>query len=386
MELYTHLEQVSRDEMPPDELLGLVRRIRDYIISTTDFERTDRLWPADPAVFSTGPTSLSYGASGIALLLAQEGLPEGCLEWIQARTRATARDGVLAPGLSTGAAGIAYSLAASGAHQAAEDLLVSTAAAPLLQRNPTLFNGLAGWAWACLAVHHRAGSAALLDLARCAGDDLLSRAVTNEKGSFWAVPGVTDQPLGLGLGASGVSLFLSALAHATGDSKYADASASALAFDLSYGRRLQGGLCWGANIETTGTSPYVSHGSAGVGVALLRHAQLTGDREMLSASMDAAVGVGGLFAGYPGHNEGMSGLGQFLLDVYLETRDARFLDQAQTYSQSILCFMMEREAGVAFPGKMYARISTDYATGSAGVGLFLARLAEPTIRDWYDLP
>ena len=41
-----------------------------------------------------------------------------------------------------------------------------------------------------------------------------------------------------------------------------------------------------------------------------------------------------------------------------------------------MLFAIERPTGIAFPGENLLRISTDFATGSAGIGLFLDRLVK----------
>ena len=53
-----------------DAFLGkTLSKMLDYIKSNMDFHRTDRLFPADPAVFMTNPLSVAHGASGVAYAL-----------------------------------------------------------------------------------------------------------------------------------------------------------------------------------------------------------------------------------------------------------------------------------------------------------------------------
>jgi len=64
--------------------LDAIRAVRDgtveYVLSTADFDRGDRLWPADPAVFATNPMSVAYGASGTVLFLVRAGVDEQALD------------------------------------------------------------------------------------------------------------------------------------------------------------------------------------------------------------------------------------------------------------------------------------------------------------------
>ena len=52
--------------------------------SVADFEREDRLFPADPMVFDTNPLSLGHGACGVAYVMhkLRGQVDERVLDWI----------------------------------------------------------------------------------------------------------------------------------------------------------------------------------------------------------------------------------------------------------------------------------------------------------------
>lgn len=369
-----------------DDIASVIDGLDQYIRSTTTLDRADRLWPADYTVFGTNPVSLAHGAIGPALFLGRGGrsLPDGALAWIKNHID----EKPLPPGLYTGAAGVAYGLAAMGEVDEGLALLRNAANHPLKEKEAGFYHGLAGWGWTCLAIYQKTGDSFLLEEARAAATTLIERAEKSTDG--WSWPNEEEDtpcPLGLQFGAAGISLFFTALAHTTGTALYADAAHAALSFELAHAKHGNNGqLTFGGDIEHTGTSPYVIRGTAGHGIAFLRYAQLTGDEAMINAAVRAARGCRGLFSGYPNHMDGMSGIGHFLLDVYLETGDETARGQTDEYVESILCFKIDMGDTVAFPGRLYARISNDYASGGAGVGLFLDRYLNPSPRDIYDLP
>ncbi|WP_424851791.1 hypothetical protein [Streptomyces sp. SAI-170] len=91
------------------------------------------------------------------------------------------------------------------------------------------------------------------------------------------------------------------------------------------------------------------------------------------------------YAFVPGLFEGLSGIGEFMLDMYVFTGEERYRRNAFDIAETLLWFRIEGEDGTAFPGRWLTRISHDYATGSAGVGLFLSRLVRPHPRHFVDL-
>ena len=80
-----------------------------HLNSVADYKRRDRLYPADPRIFSTNPLSLAYGAAGVtyALYKITGTVPQAAVDWtLQHRITPTE----YAPGLYLGMAGIAWSL------------------------------------------------------------------------------------------------------------------------------------------------------------------------------------------------------------------------------------------------------------------------------------
>lgn len=86
-----------------------------------------------------------------------------------------------------------------------------------------------------------------------------------------------------------------------------------------------------------------------------------------------------LFSAVPGQFDGMSGVGDFLIDLYIATGQEQYFQQALVLAESTLCFEVDTQGGKAFPGRALMRLSADYATGSAGIGAFLQRIIDPAL-------
>jgi hypothetical protein len=83
--------------------------------------------------------------------------------------------------------------------------------------------------------------------------------------------------------------------------------------------------------------------------------------------------------------EGLTGIGEFMLDMYKFTGDQDYYHKALDIADTVLCFKIEKLEGVAYPGRWLMRISNDYATGAAGIGLFFTRLLQLHRRLFVDL-
>jgi hypothetical protein len=126
--------------------------------------------------------------------------------------------------------------------------------------------------------------------------------------------------------------------------------------------------------EAGALSCYWDAGSAGVGTALLRYLVVASDPQDSSWLARLAADASRKYTAFPQLFRGLAGLGNFLLDVWLHTDDEEHLSAAWHIAEGVLLFGIEREEGLAFPGDQGRRESADFATGAAGVGLFLDRL------------
>lgn len=359
------------------ELLATVAGVCDYIRAVADFDRKDRLFPADPTLFVTNPLSLAHGALGVAYALHRmtgEVAP-GVKPWILSQPLQSDR---YPPGLYVGSSGIAWGLWEIGLPEVGLHLLKSTRKHPLLWETPDLYYGASGYGLTCLRFFGATKDQIWLDEAMAVGEQLLHMRTEKEAGICW--PDAEGNVwTGYGRGASGIALFLLYLGLAAGEDRMLQAGRLALDFDLSHVREVvngplsmrRGPITEGSNV----VSHYWSDGSAGLATALVRYWAVTRDERYGALLARLAEDACRKYTSFPGLFRGLAGLGNLLLDLFDLTGDERYRHEAERVAEGILLFRVHRPAGVAFPGEQLMRISTDFGTGSAGIGLFLHRLA-----------
>jgi serine/threonine protein kinase len=365
-------EPATAASMPSSaQLQTVISNATDFILKTASPERSERLWPSDYRVFSTNPLNLAYGALGTALFLQRTlaTVPEAINVWLLNR-EINARD--YAPGLFVGLAGIAWAFAELGMEDKAHEAMELASRSPLLSTAPDLFYGLAGFGLSILSFWHRTDDEKFLLRACEAGDRLLELAVHEGQRCDWKNVDNTIYS-GYAHGASGIALFLLALYGETQDTKYLRIAKAAMETEISRAAERNGGLAWDGVYGHNIVSPYWRYGSAGVGSVLLRFFVYLQEERYKILAEKAARYVACKYTVFPGQMVGLSGIGDFLLDMYEFTGNQEYLAQADTVASGILLYQVPRAEGTAFPGEELVRITTDFATGSAGIVTFLHR-------------
>jgi hypothetical protein len=382
-----------RQRLPPQRRQALRERVRtavdgiaSYLEGTADTSRTDRLFPADLMVFETNPLSVAHGAMGVlhALWHIRGRVPAPLVDWVLARPVTSE---AYPPGLYTGQAGIAWVLGELGHVAAAAAMLRRAGRHELLLRSPGVLHGAAGFGMACLELWRRGGGEDLLGEAIRIGARLTDTCVRDERGARW--PDERGEvPVGYAYGGSGIALFLLHLSLATGDPAPLRLGREALELELAQGVWLDGAFAGfpsraterAASAEAAAKdgpgvlSCYWDTGSAGIGTTVARYVAATGDEALRRWLLRLADDASRKYVAFPQLFRGLAGLGNFLLDVWEQTRDEQHLMAAWQAAEGVLLFRVEREEGLAFPGEQARRESADFATGAAGVGLFLHRL------------
>ncbi|WP_137991644.1 lanthionine synthetase C family protein [Streptomyces vilmorinianum] len=380
---------------PDAEVRRTLRAIADTLLRTCDDRRTDRLWPADYMVFATNPLSVAYGACGPALLLRSTTsargpagelpageLPAGVTSWMLGQPLGT---DTYPPGLYVGLAGIAWAFHDLGWEDRGEAVMAMLYESPLLYDEPSVFLGVAGWGMASLRFHARTGRQVYLERAVQAGEALLDTARHEDDTCSWQSSHDGRVHYGYGYGASGIALFLLHLHLLTGDARFGSCAVRALEFDLAHASESGLGLQWQRVHGDPVMYPYWIHGSAGVGSVLVRFHHLLGIERYGDLARRVADDTFVKYTYTPGLFEGLAGIGEFMLDMYRFTGEEDYRAKAFDIAETILWFRIEDEAGIAFPGRSLNRITHDYATGSAGIGMFLSRLVDPRERAFVDL-
>ncbi|MCX5176139.1 lanthionine synthetase C family protein [Streptomyces virginiae] len=372
------------------EVQRILGGIADTLLRTYDDQRADRLWPADYMVFATNPLSVAYGACGTALFLRSRtsaqgsapALPTEVTSWMLGQPLGT---DTYPPGLYLGLAGVAWAFHDLGWDDRGEAAMALLYESPLLYDEPSMFLGVAGWGLASLRFHARTGRQLYLDRAVQAGEELLRTARKEGDTCYWQSPHDGRVHYGYGYGASGMALFLLHLGLVTGDARFRSCAVRALEFDLAHATESSLGLQWQRFQDDIVMYPYWIQGAAGVGSVLVRFHQLLGIDRYGDLARRVADDTFVKYAYNPGLFEGLAGIGEFMLDMYRCSGDQDYWNKACDIAETILWFRVEDDDGTAFPGRWLNRITHDYATGSAGIGMFLSRLVEPRERDFVDL-
>jgi len=367
----------------PAEVERVITGVKDHLLASADLSREDRLWPADYRIFTTNPLNLGYGALGTALFLREVlgELPENIRAWIAGRSIDTDR---YPPGLFAGLSGVAWALDELGEAERALHAMDLAFSSPLLYEGTDIFYGKAGVGLASLYFWSRTRQERFLVQARSMAASLMATAATDPDGLYW-LNADDGHYYGFAHGGAGIAFFLLKLHQATGDPQYLEQGKAALEYEIRRAvEEPDGSITWPRSAADAWISPYWRFGASGVGSVLIRYAAAVGDERYRILAEKAARYVAVRFTVFPGQFVGLSGVGEFLLDMYHFTQDSSYLRDAWRLAEGVLMFHVQRPQGILFPGDELVRFSTDYGTGSAGIGLFLLRLLRPGARRFYD--
>jgi len=279
--------------------------------------------------------------------------------------------------------GIAWGLEELGLTKKARTAIGLAFQSPLLFEGPDVFFGTAGVGLASLYFFKKTSEERFLEKARELGDSIVARASSDENGCYWSnVNGVNY--FGHCHGGSGITLFLLYLYHATGDARYLSYATRGLDYEIAHAQINHETAVWGHVKGDSLITSYWRFGTGGVGSVLIRFASILGDSRYRVLAEKAGKGAATKYSVCPGQFMGLSGIGEFMIDLYYFIGDEIYINYAFKVAESVLLYQIKRPEGIAFPGEDLVRICTDYGTGSAGIGMFLLRLLEPNGRLFYE--
>lgn len=375
---------LENDVATPAGLAQVTRRMADYMLATSDPARTDRLFPAHFQVFGTNPMSVAYGACGPALFLHRVlgEVPAAVRGWMLDRPLGV---DAYPPSLYMGLAGIAYTLAEIGEAERGAEVMATAYQSPLLYAEPGMFLGAAGWGWASLYFWDLTRDPLHLEQAVSAGEHLLRTAEREGDTLTWRHAADGKIHYGYGYGAAGVGLFLLYLGLRAGRRDFVDAAVGAVEYELAHRLETVNGTTWRRYEDDMVNYPYHLHGGAGIGTVMVRFARLLDSARYREWAEEIARGVDMKWTVFPGLLHGLAGLGEFAWDMHRLTGDPAYLARAEDHAATVLWWQIEASAGIAFPGRMLLKACSDWATGAAGIGLFLHRLVDGSPRELVDL-
>ncbi|WP_063771954.1 class III lanthionine synthetase LanKC [Kitasatospora mediocidica] len=329
------------------------------ILAAATPERTDRLFPGDVAQFGVDALGLAYGAAGVLYALHVTGheVDEEHVRWLlHAERRRDPR-----PGLYTGTHGVAYTLDLLGHPAPALDLLTRLLELPLEEQGLDLAGGLPGTVLTLLHFAGRTGDAELLDQALAAAQLLGERQDKRDP-----APG---DPVGLLRGAAGQALAFLRLYEHTGQEWLLERT------ELSLGRDLERCVTTpdGSLQVHDGTRvlPYLESGSTGIGSVLHDYLAHRPDSPFAPSLPAIRLAAEPEFVVLPNLFNGRAGLIDHLCRLRRGPDGDRITALIDRHRRLLAWHMVPYEGHLAFPGEQLLRLSTDLATGSAGVLLAL---------------
>ncbi|NHQ86629.1 protein kinase/lanthionine synthetase C family protein [Iodobacter sp. HSC-16F04] len=353
---------------------NVVAKVFEYNTNMMDVSLSGRILPFGPKFDDS--MAVDHGVLGLAYAWSQifDSVPDELNGWI---LRQFKLDGHL-PGLMNGLSGMAWALFETGHHKLAEQALKMAAGHRLLFQKMSLAYGAAGFGLANLYFWQKTKNEFFLTEAIKIADIICETAMAESDGCSW--DNIEGKGTGVGLfeGASGIALFLLNIYCATKNARYLLVGENGLKFDISCGREIEGTFGFpkhtinGNNI----LYPYLAHGSAGVASVALRYYVITKNAEYIQFIEKVKPAIAQKYTISPDLFSGLSGLGNYMLDVYDFLGDESYLDLAYRAAEGLKLFTIKRKEGFSFPLLTPNKICTDYSSGSAGVALFMHRLVK----------
>ncbi|MEV6129146.1 class III lanthionine synthetase LanKC [Streptomyces violaceusniger] len=348
------------------ERAAVGRSLAHGILITATPDRDDRLFPGDIEQFTVGGLGLAYGAAGVlhAMHRCGNGRFPSHERWLLDRITATEPK----LGFYDGLHGIAWALHELGRTDDAARLLYTLLPPRGEPLSHALGDGVPGIGLNLLHFAEVLSDATLLERAREMAETLLRDRATEPTRPH---PPKGRVAAGLLHGGAGRALFLIRLYECTGEERLLDIAERELRADLAQ--------CVVTEHDTLQLDegwrvlPYVERGSAGIGVVLCEYLALREDPELTLALHRIVRAAEPEFVIGAGLFNGRAGLLAFLAHV----REFGMLDgeRLATAIERHVCglgfHVVDHSGHAAVPGDQVLRLSTDLATGAAGVLLAL---------------
>ena len=270
---------------------------------------------------------------------------------------------------------MAWAMLEIGDLDRAETILTQGVDHPLLPASASLYHGSAGWGMANLKFWLTTGKGTYLDQAVRVAEQIMAAARESAAGPCWPDPDGQVR-YGLAHGEAGIGLFFLYLFAATGQSKWKNLAVKALDYDLAQAvAQSGGGFSWrkgsaaGANIVYS----YWEHGQRRRGHRLSAFCrgpvQCSLSRSLAAHLPQLRQKVRRLSRPEHGPDRHVR-VPVRRLSVH---QGGAFSREARRLADGIALFAIRDANGVAFPCNG-ARISCDFAMGTAGIMLTLDRL------------
>lgn len=319
-------------------------------------------FPGEPLAEGDACEAFAHGRAGVVWARARVGLgvPDADAAALEAAARRWPAQGP--PGLLDGLAGVALALADAGRPEVAVPSARVALERAAGRRRLDLHGGMAGAVLAALEVAAQASDADLRELA-LTEVARLDRALTPGTSSWDAL----THRRGLHHGLTGVALALVSAHLASGESRHLDRAIDLLRDEAAACHVGPDGSAAVIDVDNNRALPYLDWGSAGVWSVVQVAERLARQQLITPGLRDAfARAASAQFYIYPGLHHGRAGTLATLAgagaDVAAEVRRQRDL---------LLDTLLHRDGMGFVAGDGFLRLSSDLATGAAGVLLAL---------------
>jgi hypothetical protein len=392
------LKEAARSQLLKDGL--------GFVVATMD-RQGKRLWPSSGFGESSDRCNVQYGAAGVLAVLARaaaDGAAPGGpgREVIRPAVTAAARwveetwplEPTILPGLHFGRSGTAWALFDAGRVLEDEDMteraLDLALRIPLIWPNPDVCHGTTGAGMLQHYLWQATGDQRFADRAIQCADALRRMADRSEERVLWPIPKDFDSELaglvhyGFAHGVAGIGNFL--LATGVEFAREGDVELARLA-----GRTLadaavtfaDGGALWPSGEEEAAPMLHWCSGSSGVGTFLIRLWLATGeDRYRELAEMAAYAVWRNRWNCSPAACHGLAGNAQFLLDVSAALGESKYRAWAEDLVECAHTRAFMRDGFLVVPNESMSDVTVDYQTGLAGFLDLLLRLQDGGARLW----
>jgi predicted Ser/Thr protein kinase len=318
-------------------------------------------FPGDIKQFETSGLCFAYGSSGVLTALAEAGVSGLARQWNDLLRVSEESAGRLPPGLMVGRAGISGALARQGLrsraqpHDEIDDLRTQAFAAGW-----DLHAGATG-----VALH-------LADIADAGNGSALGAALDIAE-RVWVhasdhAGDPADLPAGLMYGRSGPALLFTRLFAATSDEQWAERAAVMLRTEQARAEERDGGMLLSDGRRVL---PYIANGSAGFGIALIEHGRATGSDEFVRTLRAIDKACRAPFFALSNLYNGRAGIIAYLIHSFRHGGEVD-VDHVQEQIDRLGWHQFGYGDGLLHAGEQLFRLSTDVASGTAGIMLVLA--------------
>lgn len=280
-------------------------------------------------------------------------------------------------GLMHGSCGIAWKLIEMNALEEAKEIMRDIHHNTLFCNSYDLENGLAGYAL-CLEFYlsKRFDEELIENLEECMH---FLREIYARNNNFLGINNVIS--FGYLNGKTGIAIVCLYASILLNDSSYLELGIHLIQDECAFLETMKDndGLYLPYSSKDHRKSPYFSRGTGGlIAVACRFNAVLNKDitggklKEMIK-TLDVTASINA------GQFQGISGIGETYLDLYMFTKKKEYLLDAKRILKTLGIYTLKTKDGYQIPSDLFQRISYDYASGMSGISDFLERCDKPQL-------